>query len=684
MRISNRIQAMLGSIILLMGCGLVQAQFVKQDPGAKPKKGLQLDLFPDAPKPRSNAPIGIEAKFSGLEPGKLVEGRLRIVLREGGRSLAVWESPELAISSGEIRFRFTLPPATAQGGSPMGKAQCSLLTTEKKTIDFGMFSFPLSTDIARNVTVATSHPELGTYPGMRQVMRALTLMRYDPEKEDAFATVDASMAYISPGTLGVQAMDYCAYDVLLLAGNGFSLVKEKQLEAMSTWVKAGGSVMVIPTTAVKAEHLAFLNRLSGGEAFSLNEQGSIQANRASMTPGHLLYRPGLGRMAVVFPDPKKDVDDVAIGELEERRWRKTVAHIYKFQKKQAASLVVSGKWLVNNEKAVGGTQNYPRSYVPANEYVHGNMHRLQMQPLPGNVGGLLADHLLPKDMRLVPGWAIFLVLFIFVLVIGPMDYIVLGKFKKRKYTWILFPLMSILFTVFMVKMAEHFMGTNDHRKTLRVVDVDIEGNILRQNRLTMYFTAKHKLMEEKGEGSLISLVNHEGLSNYTDDYNSRGMMDDFRDSGESYTGRIPGSYTFEHTVKQWTPTLVRKMTFGGEDLTVPTFWKDILPTENLDKSCARVSADFKGDILLIRSSRGPVRWGEGAPLIGDSIVESLSARFRIGWFSLVSAISPNGAGSFEDLALLDPTDSDAYVVAAIEERKGEIILYRCLYQKDAS
>ena len=101
---AKRIRVFLGTIILVSA---TQAQLVNRKTHEN-KTGLQLALLPDAPKPRSNAPIGIKATFSGLEAGKLVEGRLRIDLREGGSPLATWKSPELAISSGEISFRFML------------------------------------------------------------------------------------------------------------------------------------------------------------------------------------------------------------------------------------------------------------------------------------------------------------------------------------------------------------------------------------------------------------------------------------------------------------------------------------------------------------------------------------------------------------------------------------------------
>jgi hypothetical protein len=672
---AKRIRVLLGTIIL---ASAAQAQWVDRKAHEK-KTGLQLALFPDVPKPRSNAPIGIEATFSGLEPGKVVEGRLRIDLRERDGPLATWESPELAISSGEISFRFMLPAATMQDSHARANAHCTLLTKDKEPIELGTFPFPLPTEALRNVTIATAHPAFGSYPGMRALQRTLTLQHYDPEKAHGGSGVDTSIAYIPPGSLGVQAMEYCPYDLLILAGNGFSHTPGKQLEAISTWVKAGGSVLVIPSTSVKDVHLAFLNGLAGG-AFTLNEQGLIGERDQAATPGHRRDRPGLGRIAVVFPPPGADTTEIA-DPGEEINWRKTVAHLYMFREMQARHLVKNGTWRVTKNPRPIAYKDGLGGYAPRN----------------GHTGQVLGEHLLPKDLRLVPAWAIFLVLLVFVLVIGPLDYTVLGKFRKRKYTWILFPFMSILFTVFMIKMAEYFMGTHDHYKTLRVVDVDTDGRVLRQNRLTMYFTARHKQIAEKGEGGLISLVKQEGVSDFSHDY---AGMSNVEGEAETYTGRLPGAYVFHHTVKQWTPTLLREMQFDGEGLRPPTFWKELTRIKGPEARCEQARKSFNGQVILLWNRQEIEDFEDfedfesqrllrpdavdRKALLPYQVIAQLSTRDKAGWFAVASAVSPNGAGNFEDMGLLDWTDLEAYVITAIEERNGELILYRCLYQGDES
>jgi hypothetical protein len=46
---------------------------------------------------------------------------------------------------------------------------------------------------------------------------------------------------------------------------------------------------------------------------------------------------------------------------------------------------------------------------------------------------------------------------------------------------------------------------------------------------------------------------------------------------------------------------------------------------------------------------------------------------------VVSQISPSGGPTFEDLAVLDPSDSGQWLVLAVERRDGNYIVYRRLY-----
>jgi hypothetical protein len=63
----------------------------------------------------------------------------------------------------------------------------------------------------------------------------------------------------------------------------------------------------------------------------------------------------------------------------------------------------------------------------------------------------------------------------------------------------------------------------------------------------------------------------------------------------------------------------------------------------------------------------------------SSFVRQLSARPRMGLFSVVSQISPNGAGDYEDLSVLDPTDSEQWLLMVVVQRGDDYYVLRRLY-----
>ena len=481
----------------------------------------------------------------------------------------------------------------------------------------------------------------------------------------------------SPSNSRPIPLGYTPFDIVLLAGVGFKSLESKQLDALSTWIKAGGAACVVVSGPLDSIHELFLNQLSE-ETYKLDSEGNLSAASGSAPNTHLYAEPGLGRLTVVF-DPERDSID-----FKNNDWVKTMTFLFRFKQDQIEGALKNRRWLNDRELTVKSDDysNYEmRQYIE--QWSRASNGRLQLQPLPGRIGGKLGEHMLPKDMKLLPGYIIFFILLLFVLVIGPLDYIILGKLKKRKYTWILFPLMSILFTLIMVKLAEHYMGTNDHRKTLRIVDVNAEGEILRENTLGLVFTGQHKTITEKGENNFISLVNHEGLSNFGNSYDSYGssISTSGSDKPKGYAGRLPSNFEMTHQVKQWSPVMVRELRLGySTHNKVPSLWplkKDIKKSE-LAIKCETFDSKFDGRVMTLTGQKANNKsWGDRSNL-DDEVIRELSVRPNIGFLSVISSVSPHGGGNFEDLTLLDTQDDNQTVVITLSENDNELIMHRCL------
>ena len=329
--------------------------------------------------------------------------------------------------------------------------------------------------------------------------------------------------------------------------------------------------------------------------------------------------------------------------------------------------------------------------------------------------------LMPKTVRLIPFPALLGTLGLFLLMIGPGDYYVLGWFRRRRYTWVLFPAVSLLFTLATVLMANHYLGARDVRRSLIVVDLDKDGTALRWNRYELVFAARDKQAVTELTNALWAPVNSAMMPQafqtippayLLQRYNSGGNMTynyhvssisvtagggAEREAGMPwYEGILPAHFQTSESIRQWQPELNRVFSF--EPPPVPLFpnWPAIEQAwPNLQNIRAKLSASkpFTGDVCAISSSnaftfgpgviippanqmmpRDQVIYGPSSPdLLPPSILLQLSTADSTGLLSLVSQISPTGGGNFEDAPAMDTSDS---ALAIVTHSGDDIVVYR--------
>ena len=223
--------------------------------------------------------------------------------------------------------------------------------------------------------------------------------------------------WLTPDELPVQGLAYCAYNILVLTADAFAAAHERQLQALRQWVRAGGSVCVFATGALREEQAQFLTDLNEGrKKFELDDKGQAAG------PGVITSYCGLGRAVVVTKVLNEDTD------LNSAEWRGAVAFLWKLRRDRCAQFVRDGKF----ENPVAA----PSAPQTAQAYAYNMAAPLQTQPL--QFGAEVVQHLMPKTVRLIPFSVLLCVLTAFVLLIGPVDWLVLGFLKRRRYTWILF------------------------------------------------------------------------------------------------------------------------------------------------------------------------------------------------------------------------------------------------------
>jgi hypothetical protein len=201
-----------------------------------------------------------------------------------------------------------------------------------------------------------------------------------------------------------------------------------------------------------------------------------------------------------------------------------------------------------------------------------------------------------------------------------------------------------------------------------------------------------------------------------------------------YSGRLPADFTVRQQMRQWSPVVNRQTLFESTSDAPALDWEALgqfawRQPEGRQKllsairesepdaqvlllhqsACIDLAAsDSLREDLFVRSSgnaagsrrgaaevprnreatavKSSTRPGPVARVVtGDDPVLQLVGRVSVGqprgFFGIVSQIAPAGGASFEDLALLDPSDKDQWLLAVIVKRDGNFVAFRRLYRE---
>jgi hypothetical protein len=299
---------------------------------------------------------------------------------------------------------------------------------------------------------------------------------------------------------------------------------------------------------------------------------------------------------------------------------------------------------------------------------------------------------MPHTVRLIPFSALLGMLLIFLIVIGPADYFVLGFLRRRRLTWLLFPATSIAFTVATVMMANHYLGLRDQRRSLTVVDLAQDGTALRWNRYELVFAARDKQAVTQLKDTLWSPLDVSAMPaefynpstrTYVRGY-GYGYGNGFRPNSELdaspplYAGTLPVHYQTSEAIRQWRPELNRFFSFEPPPVPLIPNWPAIEAAwPNLPAMRARLAEtkSFQGDFWTFSRFRSPADQTAGTSILSPAILETLCLGEADGLMSIVSQISPNGGSNFEDVSGID-READDSVLALVAQVGEDIVVYR--------
>jgi hypothetical protein len=763
---NQRSQSALVLTVLLCVCGWLTPVSAQE----KPKVGMRMELM--SIRNRSSGPLPVRIRLEYNLP-QVLQGDLELSIYDAlddihpSNLMATLRYEGIALSGADYEFNVILPPLRT--GIDQNWAVVGYFVTEAERIPLSSlrdrFDPPephdllITSPVERGTLIcscsSTGQPNDAT-AARKYLESALALDNYNPGFEQ-WRKLDASRAQIqrtgrtlihAVGNWAVDQMaddplSYCAFDIVLLSDGGLSRLSDEQMQGLLKWVRGGGSVCVLPDEPIRATHLNFLQTLlkeSGTHSQLTRDADGRLIVVSDQADPILTSHCGLGRV-VLLP-----VTDSLPTLLTGETLGKVVAFLWKVRRDQpvwrgeywrnapliemltqrgfVVEMDSEGIWLKDPDQA-RMFPGYQRRHVNGRFYLNEESFSIatgsvwgiddRLKPKTEPLLELAEQALLPADVEMVPTSVIVMILAGYILTIGPVDYLVLGWFRRRKYTWIVFPVVTAAFTLLMIAVAYSYMASDDTGGRLVITDLVDDGVPARQTILeTLYYSAHAESVTEHKNSTVVQA--DDSFSQL--DWMQMNLQQSAPTATEplTITGRFPQSYKVSQQVQQWSPVSLRTFSLEPEVTNVPPInWNDsrLVTTaegrKKLQESLWKLPSDngivwygvvlnqtnefqLRGNLssTLATSASVPIwmRRNPGGQFSGSTLTEAMLSsiptikRGSEGIFRLVSQLSPEGASSLEDLAFLDPTDPAQWALIIVQVQREEFFVFRKLFVVD--
>lgn len=643
---------------------------------------------------RTSAPISLRA-FLKWPKNDLLEGYLQFNTFVDQQKISHWTSPETALSASEQYLRFMTP-------RPLLDTKFDRYVLEAEFFGQNRTFPPEQLDVEvpvrqkRAMVVAVVLDNRSTIPtGLYSELssnpyeRPLSLQSYLSGEE--VSDLEVYLSRVNPVDLPTESLRYLGLDALLLSHDMLDVLRPNQLDSLRTWIMAGGSLALIETGELRDDSAAFAKEL-------MRNAWTIEQMSARQLPDTVrVYAPGLGQFIHVT-GPQR-------GESPE--WARVAHLLLRLTSDRAVEIETSGQLRLRSEPR---GQGVVRGLVQVEPVIEG-----PLEPLARFSYTSLSRALIPDTIRGMPFWLAASVLAGCLICVGPVDYFLLGALRKRRWTWALFPVVSLGFTGWMAHLAAEHNGRNDSRNWISVVDMTVDDEVVRTSRIELTYGASGRTVQHKVTNQWWADLKEEDLRTVHEKTMEENMGARNRfaaratnrnptyagDERLSYAGNVPGHYSVEEPVRQWSPRMQRITTLGA-DPELAEFHRPRLPWAQLTASEPHEVSEYLQKNLppewqtvwwKIQSPRRNMGWNQlqkdrpisdpmndvlktVADMLGESwrpVDRSTSAlRMHRGVFSLVSELAPTAGPDCEDLVITSrPT-----LVMVNEVAPGRFLAYR--------
>lgn len=693
---------------------------------------LTVDIRQPTQFPKGDGPVSFVWQCSVSSTG-LLEGYFLVTAHDGLEKYGTFKSHDVAMHAGFHEIPMMLPPIKVDNPYSEIKLKLSFVTPNQqydfkdeyslrvgrrfhRTFAVGVcdpFDIILSKELKGFLerldfeSISPKEPITININALKETIPNVALLRNQPLS----LSVKTVSIHLPPPEFPQLPIDCHQYDILVITARGFEQLESRHLKAIYQWVRSGGSLCLLAGSVLEQQQVQFMNNLiedKNTTPFLIDSEGKLVIDQVKQI---WFQRTGWGRSVIVLSEA------IAEQSLSPANMNQIPFFLWKLRESQRKYFDKEKKWdyqtLVNSflkrEKRT--------RYSNLNSYSANEILNLNYRPI--YTGGAVVTDLMPAEMRIVPSWIITTILLGYVLIIGPGEYFVLGKFGLRRFTWITFPLISILCAGFAFVVSDYYMQTSYERKTLTIHDLDTQGNPVKENQIELLFTGSYQKIETKVKSGLLTPLNHTELG-MTQSYNmySRNRVQSLV-GPPFYSGTIPTQYSVFQVMPQWTPQLNRMIQNYPEDLQASFDWSSI-KVNQLKTKQGRVklreqiktafgkrakvliyqgqkNGEFKKYALFTEEgyprNRNNYRSAKDYALFNEflqnnqryygnqkqerhSFMDDLCVRNQNGLFQIVSQTSPSGGKNYEDLTILDPSDSRQWLVVVYVPGNDQDTIYR--------
>jgi hypothetical protein len=685
----RRLLALLLAIAIVLGAVDSSPAQLPPPPELKSKISLRYR------RARSGSPIPIIWKIEWLDP-LVGTGALEYEVYDEAQRLGEFRIPDFVLSPGKNEFNLLLPAFFVNSSSSLLTIH-SRFVTPKKTFEF-------AEQTIRGPTRYVQWFSVGRVVGARAAPNETETKFFDKIRVETFVDPDEPIDQsstagfeLTTAELPNDPLSLCTFDVLFVTPAALAELRADQGSALRKWVRAGGSLCVITGGGLEPRHADLLNDLTSEspsrEKFVIAPKGFLLPDEDA--PGSIVTAlKGLGRVAILRGRLLRDLNPG--GES----WLETVRFLLKGRNATGIRADTDLTFGVAGGPAARGGAASPR----LSGAFGSNSRYASLNAAPMGRLNELFDLLMPLGVTAIPLRVIALILIAYVLTIGPIDYVVLGLLRLRRFTWVLFPVVTVGFAAYTLWLSQRYLGSNDSRRAVEIYDFVPGGTTARRTRIEMLFLGQENTIATQVDNGLFAVV---GRGNVM----SRGPMP--ADMGNltpetiGVDGRFPARYGVVQQIPQWRPVLNR------------FFWIDPKPADIYQPAGLPGAGGFDWDDVKdvsgglgpgslaqrVRRAFGPnscavlmrgrsvvyvlndfsefEHWRLKLPdRSGNTLLETvceLCQRTPERLFVRNATVSPNGGPELDDISLADSSDDHQIVLVIGVETESTLYLYRRLY-----